>query len=211
MPIKFISINEEFTKIAKQYGYDAVTMPIEKYVPHKDTYYVSPANSLGFMDGGIDYVLSRVIFPGIETRVKKRFKEIGIKNRLGRYYLPIGSSTIIDVTDKSHLIVAPTMLLPQDVSTTENAYHSTRSILYNLICNRKLSIHKTDILLTSMCCGYGKMTPKQSFLQIHRAIQDYKTFIPDNISKHTVLQEPNLHEQPKIYQNTEWLEIAEIM
>lgn len=44
-------------------------MKIQDYVPspNKKTYYVSPANSLCFMDGSIDYALSRIIFPNIET------------------------------------------------------------------------------------------------------------------------------------------------
>jgi O-acetyl-ADP-ribose deacetylase (regulator of RNase III) len=51
-------------------------MKIENYVPNpnKRTYYISPANSLCFMDGGIDYALSRIIFPGIEKQLKNVFK-----------------------------------------------------------------------------------------------------------------------------------------
>lgn len=210
MPIKFVSLNDEFTNIAKSYGYDAYTMRIEEYVPDKDkhTYYVSPANSLGFMDGGIDYALSRNVFPGIELQVKRRIREINISNKLGRYYLPIGSSTIIDTGEpKRSLIVAPTMLLPQDVSTTKNAYYSTMSILYNILCNGSQQLKNVDIILTSMCCGYGKMTPKESMEQIHQAILDYKTYSPTYTNKHSVIHEPNLLEQPKLYQNTEWFDI----
>lgn len=54
-------------------------MKIQDYIPnpcHK-TYYVSPANSLYFMDGGFDYALSRIIFPNIEIEVKNIVKQIG--------------------------------------------------------------------------------------------------------------------------------------
>jgi len=49
-------------------------MKVQDYIPTKKTYYVSPANSLCFMDGGIDYALSRIIFPNIEMEVKKYCK-----------------------------------------------------------------------------------------------------------------------------------------
>jgi O-acetyl-ADP-ribose deacetylase (regulator of RNase III) len=48
---------------------------IQDYIPTKKTYYVSPANSLCFMDGGFDYALSRIIFPNIEAEVKQIVKK----------------------------------------------------------------------------------------------------------------------------------------
>jgi hypothetical protein len=65
MGIKFITLNEKFANEIKKLGYDVEIKKIEDYIPDKKTYYVSPANSLCFMDGGIDYALSRIIFPGI--------------------------------------------------------------------------------------------------------------------------------------------------
>jgi len=64
MPIIFISLSETFTEKIKQCGFEAKTMKIQDYVPnpHKKTYYVSPANSLCFMDGGIDYALHLFTF-----------------------------------------------------------------------------------------------------------------------------------------------------
>jgi len=43
-------------------------MKNQDYIPNvnKKTYYISHANSLCFMDGGIDYALSKIIFPNIE-------------------------------------------------------------------------------------------------------------------------------------------------
>lgn len=47
------------------------------------------------MDGGIDLALRRIVFPGIEKYLKARIKNLGVKNLLERFYLPIGSSLII--------------------------------------------------------------------------------------------------------------------
>ena len=83
------------------------------------------------MDGGIDKALSQIVFPGIETEVKSIVNNIGIRTLLNRPYLPIGSSIIIEKGQKN-LIVAPTMLLPQNVSNTLNAYYATMAVLYKL-------------------------------------------------------------------------------
>jgi hypothetical protein len=206
MPIIFISLNDSFTTKIKEYGYEAYTMKIQDYIPNKKTYYVSPANSLCFMDGGIDLALSRIIFPNIEKEVKQTVKELGIKNLMDRYYLPIGSSIIIDKGEKC-LVVAPTMLLPQDVSKTKNAYYATMSILYNIFINKKEDIDNVDILFTSLCCGFGKMDEDESIKQILQGINDYKNYNPLIVNENIILNEPNLHEQPKYYQNSEWFNI----
>ena len=206
MPIKFISLNKKF--IENMGGnYESHLMKIQDYVPDKKTYYVSAANSLCFMDGGIDYALSRIVFPGIETVVKQEVKCLNIKNMLGRAYLPIGSSIVIDYSSMKSLIVAPTMLLPQDVSGTSNAYYSTMAVLCNILLNKNENIDSIDIIFTSMCCGYGKMDEMTSIKQILAGIADYQSYSYTAYDSDTIVSEPNLGEQPKIYQNTEWFGI----
>ena len=207
MPIKFISLNENFNKILKIHGYETMTMRIEKYKPIRKTFYVSPANSLCFMDGGIDYALSRLIFPGIEKKVKIIVKQLGIRSMIGKYYLPIGSSLIVDYDNQKSLVVAPTMLLPQDVSDTKNAYYATMAILYNILINQNQNINEIDIIFTSLCCGYGKMSYQTSIDQILKGIEDFKKYNPQIINDNIIIHEPNLLNQPKIYQNTEWFTI----
>ena len=208
MPIIFISLNETYIEKIKQCGFEAKTMKIQDYVPNpnKNTYYVSPANSLCFMDGGIDYALSRIIFPNIEIEVKNIVRQLGITSIVGKSYLPIGSSIIIDKGNKS-LVISPTMLLPQNVSNTKNAYYATMSILYNILINTKKNIEDIDIIFTSFCCGYGKMEEDVSIRQIMDGIKDYIHYTPKVIYKNIIINEPNLYEQPKYYQNTEFFSI----
>jgi len=221
MPIVFISLNDTFTEKIRQHGYEAHTKKIQDYVPHpmRKTYYVSPANSLCFMDGGIDYALSRVVFPGIESRVKDVVRGLGIQSLLGRHYLPIGSSVALEDDDgQRFLVVAPTMLLPQDVSSTRNAYFATMAVLYNVLVHRCIDdavdavdssdpLEAVDILLPSFCCGYGKMDVDTAVQQIVEGIRDYRQYAPFHVGSHAVVLEPNLLEQPKYYQNTEWFRI----
>jgi O-acetyl-ADP-ribose deacetylase (regulator of RNase III) len=158
MPIIFISLSKTYTEKITRFGFEAKTMKIQDYIPkdNKKTYYISPANSLCFMDGGIDYALSRIIFPNVEVEIKNIVKQLGIKSIVGKSYLPIGSSIILDKGNKS-LVVSPTMLLPQNVSNTKNAYYATMEALYNILINKKENINDIDIIFTSLCCGYGKM------------------------------------------------------
>ncbi len=209
MPIQFVSLNEEFITKIKSYEFEAYLSKIEDYVPNKNkrTYYVSPANSLCFMDGGIDLSLSRIVFPGIEKNVRNMVQKMNITTKLGRPYLPIGSSLIIDYDNHRSLIVSPTMLLPQDVSKTQNAYYTTISILYNILVNRKEDLYNVNIVFTSLCCGYGKMSVDESIAQILDGIRDYNKYNPIKVNENIILCEPNLQEQPKYYQNSEWFDI----
>jgi len=120
MPIKFISLNYDFVNKIKALGYEAHAMKIEEYTPVRHTYYVSPANSLCFMDGGIDLSLSRNVMPGIEQKVQDIVKMYGKTNLLGRKYLPIGSSIIVPYDNMKSLVVAPTMLLLAKIAIIPN-------------------------------------------------------------------------------------------
>ena len=208
MPIIFISLSETYTEKIKRLGFEGYTIKIQDYSPNpnRKTYYVSPANSLCFMDGGIDYALSRIIFPNIEIEVKNIVKQLGITSIVGKPYLPIGSSIIVNKGDKS-LVISPTMLLPQNVSNTKNAYYATIAVLYNILINTKENIDDIDIIFTSFCCGYGKMEEDVSIQQIIDGIKDYIHYKPKVINKNIIINEPNLYDQPKYYQNTEFFSI----
>ena len=82
----------------------------------------------------------------------------------------------------------------KNISNTKNAYYATMSVLYN-------------ILFTSFCCGYGKMDEDVSIQQIMNGIKDYIHYTPKVIYKNITINEPNLYEQPKYYQNTEFFPI----
>ena len=99
------------------------------------------------------------------------------------------------------------MLLPQAVPATRNAYYATMAVLYNVLVNRGENLDDVDILMTSFCCGYGKMSEQESIQQILDGIRDYPNYKPMRLTKFIILAEPNQHEQPKYYQNTEWLDI----
>jgi len=209
MGIVFISINDEFNALAKKAGYEVYNMRVEHWVPRRKTYYMSPANSIGFMDGGIDLALSRTVMPGIEPVVKKAVKVFGKPNRINRQYLPIGSSIIIDWDENTSLVVAPTMLLPQDINGTENVYWAVKSCLFNVLKNHGQKLDQVDIILTSAGCGFGKLSGVIAWEQTAKAIGSYNDFKCVQVNSHVVLAEPNLNAQAKIYQNHEFINILD--
>lgn len=156
--------------------------------------YVAPLNSMGFMDGGVDAVYSRVMFPGLEADIKAAIKERGFLSTLGRPYLPIGHTVSVPVSGGAHVIGAPTMLLPQEVINTRNAFLAMNAALWEA---DRLGVD--TLVVTGMCTGYGKMPPDRAIGQMKAAHEAYKKGVRHGIPVDVVLRE-----QPRVYMNTEW-------
>lgn len=50
MPIIFVSLNKEFIEMTKSAGFESYNEKVEDFKIRKKTYFMSPANSLGFME-----------------------------------------------------------------------------------------------------------------------------------------------------------------
>ena len=86
---------------------------------------VSPANSFGIMDGGLDLAIRDAL--GFE--VQRRVQKLIVERHHGE--MPVGAAEIVP-TDHERwpfLIAAPTMRVPESVANTLNAYHAFRAIL----------------------------------------------------------------------------------
>jgi len=85
-------------------------------------YFVSPANSYGSMDGGIDAVYLSMDFD-IEKKVRAAISQLPYLDSQGRRYNPVGHAVIVPFMYGHHLVSSPTMRVPGvDVSRTNNAY-----------------------------------------------------------------------------------------
>jgi O-acetyl-ADP-ribose deacetylase (regulator of RNase III) len=133
---------------------------------------VSPANSFGIMDGGLDLAIRDQLGYSVQNRLQKVIVE--------RYHgeLPIGCAEIIETKDSrwKYLIAAPTMRVPESVSSTINAFLAFRAILLaakNL--NRRHGKREIDSLV---CCGLatgvGGMPASRCATQMRIA---YKTML----------------------------------
>ena len=76
---------------------------------------VSPANSYGYMDGGIDRHYRNYFGIGIEQAVQAAIAETG------HSYLPVGKAIMVPTGHESiqKLIVAPTMFLPEPIPAAD--------------------------------------------------------------------------------------------
>lgn len=170
---------------------------------------VSPANSLLFMDGGVDDAI-RKLLPGAEAKAKERMRKLGILSLLKRPYLPVGAAMLTRAANGGTLISAPTMLLPQDVSQTRNAFHAFRAVL-DIIQAPPWSFRV--VLCPGFCCGWGKMDPEQAVSQMRLAWNESQAgegwpFRSDTDADVTLPVFEPLDEQPEYYENSEWFPIT---
>lgn len=86
---------------------------------------VSPANSFGFMDGGIDAVYAQHFGSELETRVRTLIQE----RHFGE--LPVGVADVVETNNDKipYLIVAPTMRVPMLLKDSVNAYLAIRAAI----------------------------------------------------------------------------------
>jgi O-acetyl-ADP-ribose deacetylase (regulator of RNase III) len=108
---------------------------------------VSPANSFGIMDGGLDLAIREALGYGVQGRVQ----DLIVRKYHGE--LPVGCAEIVETGDHRwrYLIAAPTMRMPESVSSTLNAYLAFRAALVaveNL--NKGQGRRAIDSLV---CCG----------------------------------------------------------
>jgi O-acetyl-ADP-ribose deacetylase (regulator of RNase III) len=116
---------------------------------------ISPANSFGFMDGGIDGVYSLYFGLQLQESLKKKIAD--------EFYgeLTVGSAALIETGNTSikYLLSCPTMRVPEDVSKTANAYLAFRAGLIEVIRHNKINGNKISSIL---CPGLGTLTGKIS-------------------------------------------------
>jgi len=140
--------------------------------------YVSPANSYGWMDGGIDDIY-RKMFPGIQSIVRTEIaKNYDPKFNNEPPFLPIGSAVIVECPTqklpnktKKLMICAPTMETPSNIEKTpENICKAMMAILES--CEK--FIEPVVVAVPGLGTGCGEVSSEESARQILLAIQKYK-------------------------------------
>lgn len=131
--------------------------------------YVSPANSYGIMDGGIDAVLS-ARFPQAEARVQVAIEQ-------GGGLLPVGQAVVVETGDRDvpYLVCAPTMQVPSRVGQTDNA---SRAMLALLRAVAQFNAVGEDVIDTvaapGLCTGVGAMEPDTAAHQMAQAYAQWR-------------------------------------
>ena len=134
---------------------------------------VSPANSFGFMDGGIDMAISK--FFG--WHIQKQLQELIQTKHHGE--LLVGKAEIV-ATDHAripYVISAPTMRVPMILTDTVNVYLAIRAVLllvkYGRFEDGTAISEKIEIIaFPGMGTGVGQVSPEIFVRQMKRAVEE---------------------------------------
>jgi O-acetyl-ADP-ribose deacetylase (regulator of RNase III) len=127
---------------------------------------VSPANSFGFMDGGLDLALSERLGWDLERTLMDRIKA------LPEGELLVGQAMTLETGDPEipYLISAPTMRIPTNfnIDTSVNAYLAMKAIL--IAANKEIAIQ--SVAIPGLCTGTGRMDPVIAAKQMFYAFEE---------------------------------------
>lgn len=127
---------------------------------------VSPANSFGFMDGGLDYALSERFGWDLEKKLQQRIKE------LPEGELLVGQAIVMETGDGTvpFLISAPTMRVPMNfnIDTSVNAYLAMKATLIQAKNHPEIN----SVAVPGLCTGVGRMAPMIAARQMFQAYKE---------------------------------------
>jgi O-acetyl-ADP-ribose deacetylase (regulator of RNase III) len=146
---------------------------------------VSPANSFGLMDGGIDAAITAYFGQQLMQRVQDRI----MQKYCGEQ--PVGTAIIVPTGNKTHpwLAHTPTMRVPRNIYGTDNVYNAMRAMLLAVRKGAEMftADHDTDYgqvhavatrvdIKTVLCPGFGTgtggMPPYVAACQMYLAYQN---------------------------------------
>ncbi len=177
--------------------------------------FVSPANSLGLMRGGIDSVYQKM-FPSIESDVRETIRYLGFKSANGDYFLPVGSALLVKVSgeptlehlkgSENYFIVCPSMILPgTNIEKTNNVIHCYRSI-FGLI--RKMDVKVDNILIPGIGTGIGGVSAERCANNTYQALLEGQCHDESKDSQHLVLNTAVLKQQQNTPQHQPYLKYS---
>jgi O-acetyl-ADP-ribose deacetylase (regulator of RNase III) len=120
---------------------------------------VSPANSFGYMDGGIDLAYSRFFGFELQERLQALLND--------RYHgeLPVGQAVVVETAHPGipFLVSAPTMRVPSSIAKSINVYLAFRATLGAILeHNRKHPKPIARVAVPGMGTGVGEVSPARA-------------------------------------------------
>lgn len=134
---------------------------------------VSPANSFGFMDGGLDLAISEFFGWHVQEELQKQIQE----KHHGE--LLVGMAEIVETNHPKipYVISAPTMRVPMILKDTVNIYLAIRAVLL-LVRSGKfedgiaIADKVRTLALPGMGTGVGRVSPEIFARQMKRALEE---------------------------------------
>lgn len=151
MKLILIAPNFLLYKAFQEYfGYFPDVEIVNNYFEWLTTYdcLVSPANSFGMMDGGMDAAITRFFGRSLEEKVQQRI----LDDYLGEQ--PIGTSLIVKTGHPKHPFLAhtPTMRVPMKIQGTDIPYVAMWAML---LAVRQYNKAHPDSIGSVVCPGLG--------------------------------------------------------
>ena len=136
---------------------------------------VSPANSYGFMDGGIDLLYSEVYGWGVQERLQEAIRTLHDGELL------VGAAEIVETGHftQPFLIAAPTMRVPMILQFSVNPYLAARAVLRLVkhgVCrhgpqkDRPIGDFVDTVAFPGLGTGVGHIGPNTCAHQVRAAI-----------------------------------------
>jgi O-acetyl-ADP-ribose deacetylase (regulator of RNase III) len=127
---------------------------------------VSPANSFGFMDGGVDWAISDKLGWDLQDALQLQIKD------LPEGELLVGKTLVLETgnADIPYLISAPTMRVPMsfNIHNSVNAYLAMKATLIAAIAHPNI----TTLAIPGFCTGAGRMLPETAAHQMFMAFEE---------------------------------------
>lgn len=138
---------------------------------------LSPANSFGFMDGGID----ALYLTTFGRSIQQRLQSVIATHHQGE--LLVGRADLIStgVEAPAWLIAAPTMRVPMILEDTVNPYLAARGALllvrdqtfsHGALRGEKISEHVKSVAIPGLGTGVGRVPPSICAHQVRAAIDE---------------------------------------
>jgi len=138
---------------------------------------ISPANSFGFMDGGVDALYLDYFGPDIQMRLRRAIYERCHGELL------VGAADIVETSDERipYLIATPTMRVPMVLRESVNAYLAARAalllVLHGVFVDgerrgQRIADHVAAVAFPGLGTGVGKMSASTCARQVRAAIND---------------------------------------
>ena len=138
---------------------------------------VSPANSFGFMDGGIDMVYSQHFGWHVQERLQTLIRD--------RHHgeLVVGAAEIVDTGNDAipFLIAAPTMRVPMILTDTVSPFLAARAVLLlakhgrfrsGILAGEAVAGAVKSVAFPGLGTGVGRVPPDTCAKQLRAAIDD---------------------------------------
>jgi O-acetyl-ADP-ribose deacetylase (regulator of RNase III) len=134
---------------------------------------VSPANSFGYMNGGLDFAISKHLGWHLEKELQRLIRE--------KYYgeLLIGQAEILPTGSAQfpYLIAAPTMRTPMTITRGPNVYQAMKAILVllrygKLATGEPVSDAVHSVAVPGLGTGIGQVRPLVCARQMRLAWED---------------------------------------